>query len=331
MYATLDRARLRTGELLEVGLVLGPEEERAPAVRDLLGHKGGEWQHHIASALAGGADSLETRFYVGALGEELVANVMTVESLGVGILGHVFTRPEHRRKGICQTLLGAALADFRARGGRSLLLGTGFESPPYWIYHGFGFRSVRGGFMRYTVGHPGEFAARWFAPRPASVVEARWEHWPMVAQVASFPGAAFLRSAAWGVFGVANLEGPYVSFLSKRETDERHRAVMLAAEDGAVAGCATLVPAGSWPDRMTWPGVGLLDAFSHPAFADRLPDLVRAVLPGEAKVIAYTDARRTPRSDALEAAGMVREGCLTGFLRAGDTVHDVWLYGTPSG
>ena len=92
--------------LRQIGLVTAPEEAHMAGVEDLLGHKGGEWQEHIHAALAGETDSLETRFYLGLLGRDPVANIMTVESRGVGWLGHVYTRPEHRRKGICRAVMG---------------------------------------------------------------------------------------------------------------------------------------------------------------------------------------------------------------------------------
>src|SRR5207248_6496886 len=130
---------------------------------DLLVHKGSGFEVHMRMALRGETDRLETRYYLGMLEGVPVANVMTVESDGVGILGHVFTRPEHRRKGICQAIMGRLMEDFRQRNGRVLLLGTGFESAPYWIYHSFGFRSLKGGFMRYDAPAAEGFDRNWFA------------------------------------------------------------------------------------------------------------------------------------------------------------------------
>src|SRR5689334_12172317 len=137
MYEKLGEQTLKTGETLEIGLVTAPDDAHMAGVQDLLGHKGGEWNEHIHAALAGDTDALETRFYLGLLEGRPAANIMTVERHGVGILGHVFTRPEERRKGICQAVMARQMDHFRARDGHVLLLGTGFESPPYWIYHSF--------------------------------------------------------------------------------------------------------------------------------------------------------------------------------------------------
>src|SRR5207249_1997860 len=126
----------------------------------LLGHKGQPWQHHIQAALQEPLDDLETRFYVGLLDGRAITNVMIVGTRlrvvsrgagrpedaveAVGILGHVYTVPEHRRKGAYAQLMAAQMEHTRSLGYRLLTLGTGFETPPYWIYHRFGFRSIDG-------------------------------------------------------------------------------------------------------------------------------------------------------------------------------------------
>jgi GNAT superfamily N-acetyltransferase len=320
MYTHLDTETLKTGETLEIGLVEAPDETLAGQIERLLAHKGEEWREHIHAALQGETDRLETRFYLGLLDGESVANIMTVESLGVGILGHVFTRPEHRRKGICRAVMARQMEHFRQRGGHVLTLGTGFDSPPYWIYHSFGFRSLKGGFMRYSVEPDRVFEERWFAPGPAKVVPAEWRHGPLIALVASFPGSEYLRSAAWKVFGIGNLEGPMIQFMHDRRENPAVNAVMLETEHGAVAGCATVHPMGSWP------GVWLVDVFTHPNFFDRTADLVNGVPAPTGRLIAMADAEAAQKAALLESCGFEQEGTLRRFLRAGETIRDVRVY-----
>ena len=93
----------------------------------------------------------KTRFYLGVIEGEAVGNIMTVEHGGIGILGHVYTLPEQRRKGIASRIMAAQMKDFQERGGRTLTLGTGFDSPAYWIYQGYGFRSIVEGSGRHVV------------------------------------------------------------------------------------------------------------------------------------------------------------------------------------
>lgn len=321
MYEKLGAQTLKSGEALEVGVVTAPDAAFAPRIEDVLHHKGPEWRAHIHAALHDETDRLETRFYLGLLGDLPVGNVMTVEQHGVGILGHVFTRPEHRRKGVCQAIMQRQMEHFRQRGGHVLVLGTGFESPPYWIYHAFGFRSLRGGFMRYAVEPDYAFEERWFASGPAQVVAAEWRHWPLIALIAALPGREFLRSVAWKVYGIENLEGPYVAFMHRRQQGEPVDAVLLETETGAVAGCATVHP------LPPWRGVWLVDVFTHPNFADRTADLLNALPIPEGKQVAYVDTEAAEKAVALESCGFVREGTLRGLLRTDDAPRDVWVYG----
>src|SRR5512140_111032 len=105
MVEKLGEEVLTSGELLEICVATAPDAALASGIADLLVHKHAEWQYHIASALRGETDRLETRFYLGLLNGAPVANIMITEQHGIGILGHVFTRPEHRRKGICRAVM----------------------------------------------------------------------------------------------------------------------------------------------------------------------------------------------------------------------------------
>src|SRR5205823_5786125 len=135
---------------------LGPDETYRDVIAPLLGHKRPRTRWEIELALREPMEGLESRFYLGLVAGEAVANVMTVEYRGVGILGHVFTRPEFRRQGICNAIMEQQMEDFRRRGGRYMALGTGYDSAPYHIYRGFGFESIlpQYGFMKYVT-HPG--------------------------------------------------------------------------------------------------------------------------------------------------------------------------------
>jgi len=323
LYIPLGTATLKTGQEMEIGVVRGPDQEYADRIREFLGHKPESFKRHIALSLAGPLEELETRFYVGRLGSHLITQVMTVEYAGVGLLGHVFTRPEHRRKGACRAVMARQMEDFRRRGGQFLLLGTGFESPPYWIYMSFGFRSVTdgSGLMRYAASE--DFEARWFAPAPARLVPVKWRHWPTLSALFAQGEGPYLRNVALGILGQRNFEG---GFLDLREAlqapNPLHQAQLLESETGAVVGCATI-----WPDPQ-WPGTYLLDVFVHPNFESRLPDLLSALGPVDAKVLAYAEASAAAKHAALEGAGFRREGKLTRQLRLPDgRAEDVWLWG----
>ena len=153
MYDKLGEVVLKTDERMEVGLITAPDAPHAEEVKQFLGHKGGNWEWHIQRCVTEVLDALETRFYVGKVDGRVITNIMTVEHEGVGILGHVFTLPQERRKGACKGVMGYQMEDFRERTGRALYLGTGYNSHPFYIYHSFGFESVfpESGFMKYYV------------------------------------------------------------------------------------------------------------------------------------------------------------------------------------
>jgi hypothetical protein len=321
MFQLLGTAKLKTGETLEIGVVTGSDDRFSEAIQELLAHKGDHWRAHIRAALARETGDLETRFYIGLLESQQVANIMTVESHGVGILGHVFTRREHRRKGICQAVMARQMQGFTDRTGKRLLLGTGYESPPYWIYHSFGFRSIREGFMRFAAPKTEGFEEEWFAPGSATIEPAAWEHWPRVAYLASTPRGEALGSLAWSLFDIGNLEGPYCGFMDAVGKGSGTAGRMLISRTGAVIGCATVTP------HRPWPGIWLVDLSMHPNFQARSAELLQALPLPKGRSVCHIAEDSRHKATVAEAAGFRREAVLPGHLRSNDRSLDVWIYG----
>lgn len=329
MHRILATETLKTGEVMQIECIAAPDAERQAQILPFLAHKPDAYRAHIEAAFAGTCGELETRFYIGLLDGQTVGNIMTVEASGVGILGHVHTREDQRRKGICQAIMARQMDDFRARGGDALLLGTGYQSPAYWIYHRFGFRDLPGarpGVMRYLRDDEPDFFARFFAPAPCTVVPADWKHWPLVALLASLPSLPYLRSLTLAAWGVSLLEGPYCSFQRRWSGDPRAGAAVLESETGAVMGLATLVPEDRWPDIL------LLDVFAHPQTApSELAALLRGLPPLPGKIQCFADPEDAQKIAALERIGFAREAVLAGQFRQGDSWRDAWLYSGRSG
>ncbi len=316
---------LKTGEALQIECVLTPDTERADQIKPFLGHKPRNYLGHIEAAFAGACDGLETRFYIGLLDGQMVGNVMTVESQGVGILGHVHTRSDQRRKGICQSIMRHQMQDFRDRGGHVLLLGTGYRSPAYHIYESFGFLDWEIGelgAMRYDNPADTGFETRFFAPAPCAPVRAGWRHWPLAALLAATPAPAYLRSLAMGVWGVTLLEGAYCSYLYRQSNHPEARAAVLESDTGAVVALATCLPDERW-DGAVW----LLDLIAHPmAETAGLAGLLQALPLPEGKVHCYADPRDTQKIAALESVGFHRSAVLPEQFRQKERWHDAWLF-----
>lgn len=324
MNTTLAVETLRTGEPLTIECVATPEPGREAQIRPFLGHKPANYRAHIEAALTGQCDDLETRFYIGLLNGEMVGNIMTVETGGIGIFGHVHTREDQRRKGICDAIMRRQMADFRRRDGHVLLLGTGYRSPAYRIYATHGFRDWpvgRPGTMRYDSVPQEAFEAQFFAPAPCTPAPAQWKHWPLVALLATVPVAATLRSLTLNLWGVGLLEGAYSQFLHTYASRPEACAAVLESETGAVTALATCVP------DSRWPGIQLLDLFAHPvATVEDLARLLRSLPLPDAPVQVYADVRDTQKIGALEALGFRKAAVLPDQIQDPDVRRDVWLY-----
>ena len=321
MYNKLGEAVLKTNERMEVGVITAPDERHAEEVKQFLGHKGGNWEWHIERCVIESLDALETRFYVGKVDGSIITNIMTVEHQGIGILGHVFTMPDQRRKGACKGVMAYQMEDFRQRKGRALYLGTGYDSHPYYIYHGFGFESVfpKSGFMNYYV--DADFEERYFASAPTQPKPVEWHDWPKVTALSGIVNGEALRSLIWNVYGPTNMEGGFLSFKHDLETENVYEdAKLLITSDGAIVGWATVSRDTRWR-----PATAVLDLFFHPNFVDEVPTLLSSVAFPDAKVQCYVDNSAKKKAKVLEDAGFTCEGQLKNQFAYSGQDYDVLL------
>jgi hypothetical protein len=316
---------LKTGEVLTIESVLAPDSDREAQIKPFLGHKGPNYQAHINGAFADQCDQLETRFYIGVLNDEVVANVMICEYLGVGLLGHVRTREDQRRKGIATAVMALQMQDFRERGGHVLMLGTGYQKPPYYIYQGFGFRdSVPGrpSPMRYDNPASPGFVDAFYAPSSYRIEVGGWRHWPLASLLAMEPSPAYLRSIAMRAWGITLLEGMYSTYMAEYGHREDLRPRVLESETGAVVAFATSVPDERWRNS-----VHLLDLTAHPSVPmAELVRLVEALPHPDAKKQCYTDPRDEQKIAALEQSGFKRTAVLPEQFLQDDEWQDAWVY-----
>lgn len=314
---------LKSGESLYVSCVLGPDPAEAEHIPPVLFHKGGVWNWHIEKALTETLDDLENRFYIGEVDGEIVGNICTFEQGGVGIFGHVFTREDQRRKGIATAIMQVLMEDFHQRGGKSLFLGTGYDSPAYHIYHSFGFRGIRpgSGTMRYDVPSQEEGVLLPGEIEP-TIREANWGDWARLNLLMMRPGEPFLRNLAYGWFGPSNVEGSYLSLQEARAEDDRYRAWTMETPTRIPIGFATLTPARPWPQPL-WH----LDFFVHPDFTRHSSSFLKSFDLPEGKIQAYTEATEHGLAQALTDAGWQQEGLLKGHLIADDGKRDVIVWG----
>lgn len=308
MYRILGQSRLKTGDSLEIAVIVAPDAEHADEVTPFLSHKPSPYDEHIRRSLREPLDDLETRFYVGKLNGAIVTNIMTVEHVGVGILGHVYTTPEHRRKGACDAVMRLQMDDFRNRGGRILHLGTGFDSAAYHIYRRNGFQSVypRSGFMRYVSTN--DALSKYFAAGETVSRPARWSDWGPITALTGALDAPWLRSSRFRLSGPTNFEGGFLNMRIGAETEQYECRVLETASESRVA-FGTL---GADP---VWRDVYQFDVLCHAALWERVGDFWRTFRVPSARIVAYADECSDAKIAGLELAGFRHEARLRGFAR----------------
>ncbi|MCY3556536.1 MAG: GNAT family N-acetyltransferase [Gemmatimonadetes bacterium] len=360
MYTPIADKTLRTGETLAIGVVLapddpapdertpmdnhapaddhGPDADHASLVRPILAHKSRNDQWHLDEVFAGRVSALETRFYLGRLNDRSVCNIMVSEHDGIGILSHVYTAPEHRRKGIARFVMTEQMADFNARSGRYLTLSTGYDTHPYHLYHGFGFRSVvpESGHMKYMSDAGLELEsfeaehsrddragqARGDRSGEARVIPGDWQHWPSLNVLCAQAGPPYLRNVGLGHIGPRMFEGAYMWLMKETREEDDVQVRLVVTEHGAVAGYATLVPDIRWRGETM-----LLDLTVHSDFEALLKPLLESfALPPGRKVLCHVEPDDDSKTAALRDAEFVHEATLRQQYKAAGNVLDVEVY-----
>ena len=322
MYNRLAETTLKTGEVMEVGVVSTPDDVYAEEIKKFLGHKPGNFKWHIERCVTESLNALGTHFYVGIVDGKVITNIMTVEHLGIGILGHVFTTPEQRRKGACKGVMAYQMDDFRARGGQALYLGTGYDSHPYHIYSSFGFESVfpKSGFMEYYAIE--DFDNQYFAPGEVHSKCVEWHDWPQMTALTGLVDGDYLRIVAGGIYGPTNFESGFLQFKHDLETGETYYdAKLLASSSGAIVGMGVI----TW-DRRWRPHTAVLDFFVHPNFWESSTVLLSAINLPDAKIQCYVEGASEGKANALEEAGFHCEATLKNQIQGDGQGMDVLIF-----
>ena len=323
MKIDLGQVTLKSGEQARVVQIVAPEPSWTSRILPFLAHKGHMWLWPMELALNEGLAGIRMNFYLLVLGEEIVGNITTVESLEppLSMLQHVFTNPDHRRKGICQFLMQALCDDFRSRGGRAMYLGTGYDTPPFWIYHSFGFRGIgETGAMKWLLDD--NFQQQYFASGEVTARDTQWPDWGPLEALYLTQEGWYLRGLHFGHYGHSSYEGAYPVMREALSQGEISQVKVLAKADGAVMGHAFVTTQRLWKGNPY-----LLDFFVHPHFEAQAASLLSALnLTTDRKIQCYCDVQATTRAQALEAAGFVREATLKRQIQKGDGWLDVLVY-----
>ena len=288
MYDGLGHVTLATGEQVEVGVITGPDAEWAERVEKLLGHKRDPWNWQNRQLLRTNV-GIGARFYILHRGGMPFANIFIAELSGVGILGHVWTDPEDRKKGACSKLMRVQMKDFTSRQGKALFLDTGFESVAYHIYERFGFTSVESGsgFMDWTATSKDEFEATYFQKGKTEIQPLGWTHWPSSPALFLGDSPCVVRCAPLKLIGRRSTEGAFLPILRdeigrQAAGKEPHALVLRNEATTAVVGFA------AWDWHPLWEDTCLIDVYCHPNYWDKAGNLLTSLsLPETDRYVAY--------------------------------------------
>jgi hypothetical protein len=199
-----------------------------------------------------------------------------------------------------------------------LYLGTGYDSPAYHIYTGFGFRSVEPGsdYMAYCAhGDAAAFERGWFAAGPLAVEPLAWRHYPLLQPLFLVHGPRIVRSAGMHIIGRAIAEGGPLLLMQENEAraasgEPPVAAVLVNTDTAAVLGLASAIA------HPLWLGKTLVDLYCHTHAWSAAPSLLDALaLSADADLVAYSEAD-APALTHLSAFGFRRMALLPHWLYA---------------
>jgi len=326
MYQKIKDATLKTGESVEMGILMGANSDWSPRIEHLLGHKGEPWNWQIHECLTDPNLGIESRCHILSKGGRPFANICTFEANGVGIFGHVFTVPEERKKGAADLLNLAVMEDFRRRGGKALYLGTTYDSPAYHIYMKHGFVSVepKSPYMVYAKEGQAVFEKAFFAAGPNVVEPLAFKHWPVLSALSMMQHPARLRILGMKITSASSTEGGVLELLKEADdTGEPVRGqVAVLKSTGAPVAFACW-----YPEYYFSPAVVLLDVFYAPGFEDEAHKVIAALnLPNDRKIVCYSDSAWPQKGRVLEQLGFEAASTLRKHLKSGDTYLDVTMW-----
>jgi len=304
MFRKIRIEKDREGRPVQIGVVVNPDDETIPKILELLAHKGEIFLWQVKKLYGSEAGATESRLFVAKRGSGIVSTAMLAEYSGIAILGHVFTAPEERRKGISSILLKLLLDDFKKRRGRIITLYTDYGGHSYRYYQKHGLIGLEETGIMYFPETAPEIRKKIYSPVEAAIRSARWEDYPVITDMALDAGEFPIKVFATEAVGRPYFESHFLYLAQNREKDPRNCRIKVLARssnDFPVGLACTM------PDKTRPEGTYCLDCFVYPGYEDYLEELMASVaLPSP--VVAYAESDNVLKKGALEKLGFRIEG-----------------------
>lgn len=298
----------------------------------LLWHKGPPWVEDIRRRIQGEVACAADHFFAAFCGGRMVATAwytLSQEDPKLGLIGHIYTWPEHRRRGISTRLVQAAMADFRERGGVVMQL---FTSTPYTVplYERLGFENLYASrvyhetdwAMRYPAGC-GDLVASWFRPSPCRIRPLVGGDLPQYCLLYNLEYESVLKD--WAQSIGLGLEAEFAMLNSLEKMSKGEGVCLVLENEQTIVGIAGLVRA-SFPHHSH---VAAVDFYVHPAFASKTAELVGACLARREEVgaeIVYAMRVDEPKRGVFERLGFRTKAVLPRHYKVRDRYFDGELF-----
>ena len=298
----------------------------------LLEHKGPPWIDDIRRRVDGCVPGADDHYYVAKDGRHMIAHAWyTVAETDprLGLVGHIYTHPDYRRRGIAAHLLDIVMSDFLARGGEIMQL---FTSTPFSIafYEQLGFENVFASpvyhdadwYMRYPL-HGGNLLSEWFHTAAVSMRHLRPGDLPQFCLLYNCEHRRVLKDRAQRV-GLG-LEAE-LAFIEAHLALAQGQGACCVLDNGeTIVGIASLM-------RDTFPyqsHIAIFDFYVHEAFSTSVPALVEACLTSRQNIgaeVVYAVGIDDEKRSTLAEVGFSSTGMFVDHYRVGQDRFDCELF-----
>ena len=308
------------------------EPDRARALEAFLAHKGSPWYDDICRRVRGAVEGAEDRFFVALDGSTIVGHVWYTGSKTdrrLGTLGHVFTDPKYRRRGIATCLFRAAMADFVEWGGTTMQLFTSTSlSLPFYERHGFEnvFHAQvyhdMDWYMRYPT-PPDNHLQDWFRNSPVTFRHLMPGDLPQYCLLYNSEHASVSKNRAERVG--SGLEAEFAFIHVSGSLAEGRAACVVMENDQTIVGAASLCCCSYPPESH----VALFDIYLHRTFRQHATELTGRCLKMRTELGAdmiYAMAVDASKKKLFTELGFASQGVLPSHYRIGSRRFDSELF-----
>lgn len=333
MYESFGSSKLKNGLEVELGRVRVPDDVWGPQLLDFFKPLKADLSFwHIAQGVEledpGGVIN---HYYIAHQGSEILGSINIAEHDGCAQYGHVHTRHDQRGQGICNRMMEVSIADYRARGGKMMILCT-IRPDAHHLYDKFGFKPVDD--RPFVPGVP--IVMNWFADQvdedefydqrfmfsDTFVREFQLKDWILLSVLTLTKQAPPLRSLCtdtktYGRFELHTRELLYDMHVLGKPVQAR---VLESKGTGASVGFVILRPDPRFSDQ-----VQMLDFFIHPHLDNSAGDLLSAIDLGKTKVQIYMDHSNELVRNLLVGHGFREEARLSRQFQYANKWYDVFI------